>query len=280
MGCHNRGSVCLWRLLQRCSGLIVVLLVFGVLLMLGACRLGTENTPLLIGESSASSSAVRLRSQTIIAVAKPVKALVVNLLSIGKGGQGWSVFESSFFDDPFFWRFFDKEFELQFHQSREFRQEGMELGLIINADRYIATTTNYVVAKMDEIEDSLPDNHRKSLEMTVGKLQKETSAPLALVDVKGEHALASVHVGPLSLDQNEGQERWIKGGVVVHHIDPSSPAARAGLRDGDVIREINRQAVTSVEEFERLVGTFKVKERVAVIFTRDREMIYLVIGPR
>jgi Do/DeqQ family serine protease len=39
-------------------------------------------------------------------------------------------------------------------------------------------------------------------------------------------------------------------GVIVTEVDPTSPAAEAGLRRGDVIVQVNRQRVTSVREFE------------------------------
>lgn len=40
-------------------------------------------------------------------------------------------------------------------------------------------------------------------------------------------------------------------GVVVTKVDPSSDAAEAGLRRGDVIQEVNRQPVRNTAEFER-----------------------------
>jgi serine protease Do len=40
-------------------------------------------------------------------------------------------------------------------------------------------------------------------------------------------------------------------GVVVTDVDPSSPAAAAGLREGDVIQEVNRVPVAGVSEFQR-----------------------------
>jgi len=38
-------------------------------------------------------------------------------------------------------------------------------------------------------------------------------------------------------------------GVVVTNVDPSSPAAAAGLHEGDVIQEVNRRPVTNSQEF-------------------------------
>src|SRR5579864_5104987 len=42
-------------------------------------------------------------------------------------------------------------------------------------------------------------------------------------------------------------------GVVVTKVDPSSEAAEAGLRRGDVIQEVNRQPVRNTAEFERAI---------------------------
>ncbi len=121
------------------------------------------------------------------------------------------------------------------------------------------------------------DKGRMSLDVTLGELPKDVSAQVGAGDAKGRHALAGVQVGPLSRD--EARELRIKGGVVVRRIDPSSLAARAGLQEGDVVREINRQAVTSVEEFEQRVGKLNAKERVLLLVTRGRATIYMAISP-
>jgi serine protease Do len=44
-----------------------------------------------------------------------------------------------------------------------------------------------------------------------------------------------------------------KNGVVVTDVSPGSPAAEAGLREGDVIQEVNRGRVSSVADFDRAV---------------------------
>ena len=42
-------------------------------------------------------------------------------------------------------------------------------------------------------------------------------------------------------------------GVVVTEVDPASPAAAAGLQQGDVIQSVNRQPVTNAEDFGRVL---------------------------
>ncbi|MDP2654537.1 MAG: Do family serine endopeptidase [Candidatus Omnitrophota bacterium] len=54
-------------------------------------------------------------------------------------------------------------------------------------------------------------------------------------------------------------------GVFITKIDPSSPAAMAGLREGDVIIEINRQAVNNIGDFSRAVA--KAKDGQALVRT-------------
>ena len=49
-------------------------------------------------------------------------------------------------------------------------------------------------------------------------------------------------------------------GVVITSVREKSPAAEAGLAPGIVIREVNRQKVTSVADFERLMAEHRQDE--------------------
>ncbi len=53
-------------------------------------------------------------------------------------------------------------------------------------------------------------------------------------------------------------------GVVVTNVDPSSEAAEAGLRRGDVIQEVNRQPIKNMSDFERAMRTSKDKHLLLV----------------
>jgi len=64
-------------------------------------------------------------------------------------------------------------------------------------------------------------------------------------------------------------------GVVVTAVDPSGKAAEAGLRPGDVILEVNRSPVRSVEQF---TGLYKADaQRTLLLVYRDGSTIYLLL---
>jgi serine protease Do len=46
----------------------------------------------------------------------------------------------------------------------------------------------------------------------------------------------------------------VTNGVVIDSVDPEGPAADAGLEQGDVIQEVNRQPVRSSSELNNALG--------------------------
>ena len=64
-------------------------------------------------------------------------------------------------------------------------------------------------------------------------------------------------------------------GVEVSSVAPGSRASRSGLRQGDVVLSVNRRAVTSLEEFKRLVE--KIDGAIALHVQRGSSRMFLVI---
>jgi S1-C subfamily serine protease len=58
-------------------------------------------------------------------------------------------------------------------------------------------------------------------------------------------------------------------GVVVREVTPDSPAAKAGLKDGDVVFKLDGKDVPDVAEFLRRVGTHKPGDKIDVQIQRD-----------
>jgi serine protease Do len=66
-------------------------------------------------------------------------------------------------------------------------------------------------------------------------------------------------------------------GVVVSEVDPSSHAADAGLRPGDVIQQVNRQPVTNMREYTEAVGSSKKDDSVLLLVDRGGNTLFLAV---
>ena len=97
------------------------------------------------------------------------------------------------------------------------------------------------------------DGERVPLNVTLAELEGEGAAVPVQSDLED---LLGFTVGQLTSDlaRQYGIDRRISSGVVVTSIDPGSSAYRAGLREGDVIRSVNRRRITTVEEFSGLLS--------------------------
>src|SRR5260370_940769 len=76
-------------------------------------------------------------------------------------------------------------------------------------------------------------------------------------DDSGGKIVLSVEPVPPQVRKSLGLEASVDG-LYVNHVKEVSPAFDAGLRDGDVITQVNGRTVNSTEEFARIVkGTSK-----------------------
>ena len=62
---------------------------------------------------------------------------------------------------------------------------------------------------------------------------------------------------------------------MVFGVEEDSAAADAGLQRGDVIREVNRQRVRSLPEFERATKDIKEGDRITVLLQRGQQSLYV-----
>ena len=115
-----------------------------------------------------------------------------------------------------------------------------------------------------------------SLSVSIGEMPKDV-ASLSKADpdsIQGDHALAGLSVEPVKPGQTaEGH------GVVITQVKPNSPAERAGIRAGDILVELSRTAIRSVEDFEELASNLDTKASVLVLIQRGKGTIFLTIKP-
>jgi serine protease Do len=118
----------------------------------------------------------------------------------------------------------------------------------------------------------------RDVTVTIGELPKAAAKARGPGERgRGEHALAGVGVERLAPEDLKRLK--IDGGVVVIHVELGSPADRAGLRQGDIIREINRKRVRTVEDFERLVDKLEPQASALLLVHRGQASIFLSVKP-
>ena len=97
----------------------------------------------------------------------------------------------------------------------------------------------------------------------------ENDAPASNVKALG--------LGVSDLPEAQKRELKVRGGVLVESVD--GPAARAGLKEGDVILSVNNTEVVDVKQFQAVVQKADKSKPVSVLVRRGEWVNYLVIRP-
>ena len=122
----------------------------------------------------------------------------------------------------------------------------------------------------------LRDGKPLTVKVTLGERPNNLAAASPSGRGPSAGALKGVAVQNLnqSLRDQLGLPQNVRG-VVISELDPSSPAAQAGLQPGDVIESINRQAVNTVADFNRLAA--QANGRTLLRVNRQGEGTFVVI---
>lgn len=116
------------------------------------------------------------------------------------------------------------------------------------------------------------DRKNREINVTLGEQATEKSLA-ASPDRKGENPSAKLGLTGRALSPQEASRLGVPGGIVVEGA--SGPAAKAGLQGGDVILGINNQAVTSVEQFRKLLDA--AGNRFALLVQRGGNRIFVAV---
>jgi serine protease Do len=126
--------------------------------------------------------------------------------------------------------------------------------------------------------DILRDGQPITIRMTLGERPADLSYTAGTGKAPTEGALRGITVQNLTPEVRDqlGLSSDSRG-VVITELDPSSPAAQAGLQQGDLIESINRHPVNSVQDFNRLAA--EAKGQTLLRINRQGNGGYVVITP-
>lgn len=124
----------------------------------------------------------------------------------------------------------------------------------------------------------LREGREIELNVEIGKLPEEGQQQAAAPSGQGggpDSAPLGLLVEPVPADLADSS---INGGVLVKEVGRGA-AQEAGIRPGDVITEVHRQPVTSVDEFRKVIRDLPSDRAVSVRVVRQGRAVYLVMKP-
>jgi serine protease Do len=127
------------------------------------------------------------------------------------------------------------------------------------------------------------DKKPRTMELTIAEQPKSMSQSGGDDESEGatpSGVLSGIDVRELN-DELAGRYGLKSGerGVIVIRVKPGSIAEELGVREGDVILEVNRQAVTSLKTYEKIIGKLPKDQAVLLLLKRQGRTIYLTLRP-
>jgi serine protease Do len=119
----------------------------------------------------------------------------------------------------------------------------------------------------------------RDLSVGVVEFQADRAASAAGPDAPKPPASSPGMLGLSVVELTDAQRRElkVKGGVRVEGVD--GPAARAGVREGDVLLSIDNTEVTGVKQFEAVAAKLDRSRAVTVLVRRGDTVNFLIIRP-
>jgi serine protease Do len=124
----------------------------------------------------------------------------------------------------------------------------------------------------------LRDGKRVTLRATVARLDDHAAAGATGTNAEGSRGALGLALQPLTPAQARERGLGDHGGVVVRSVRDGSPAANAGLRPGDVITEIDRTPVTSLDDVRRAMDKRPGDKPALLLVHRDGATLYVAVG--
>ena len=120
------------------------------------------------------------------------------------------------------------------------------------------------------------NGEKKTIEVQLEELEDETVA-IPSVDVVPQKVELGIEVSEITADLQQKYGFTGSKGVVVVLVTPGGPAEEAGLRVGDIILQVNRTDVSSVEEFKTVLANVEPGDTVILLISRAGRTLFVPV---
>ena len=119
---------------------------------------------------------------------------------------------------------------------------------------------------------------RMMLEIRLSE-RRETPVPASPPPPPGSEIKLGLDVQELTAALAEKFNLRDSKGVLISKVEPGSLAQAEGLREGDLIKEVNRSETLSVEDFTAAIGRIRQGDTVLLRVLRETRAFYVVLKP-
>jgi len=151
---------------------------------------------------------------------------------------------------------------------------GKKITDLSDLPRTVASTTP---GKQVEVR-VIRDGKEKRLTVTVGtKVEESAKAkPVEGKEVAPDERLG-VSVQEITPEIAKRLDLKDSTGVIVSGVKPDSPAGAAGLKRGDVIKEVDRKPIKGMKDYEKAISATKTKDVALMLILRGNSTVYVVL---
>jgi serine protease Do len=118
----------------------------------------------------------------------------------------------------------------------------------------------------------LRDGKKKSLKVTIGTLEEEKIAKARFTEEE-----LGITVQEITRELAEHFDLETREGVIVSDVEQSGPAWESGIRRGDVILEVNRQAIKTMKDYRQALKEDAAKGTVLLLVRRGGNTLFVAI---
>ncbi len=123
----------------------------------------------------------------------------------------------------------------------------------------------------------LRDGKKQTLKVALGEMPSDGGLQPAS-DNEPEKSGVGLQVQDVTPRLAERLELAEKTGVVVTHVEPGSPAEEAGMRNGDLVTELNGKGVTTAKSFIGAVRSTKSGEVLRLLVRRGEGSMFVALA--
>ncbi|MBI3609730.1 MAG: DegQ family serine endoprotease [Nitrospirae bacterium] len=126
----------------------------------------------------------------------------------------------------------------------------------------------------DAAFEIIRDGKRKNLSVKLGERKEE--AVTASIPKQPEMVLG-LSIQDLTPELADRLKLKEEKGVLVTKVEPGSAADSEGIKEGDLIKEVNRNKVDNSDDFKNAIGRIKKGESVLIRIIRENRAFYVVL---